>query len=824
MPLKQLYYTSCKHPVTGTTGFQVKAASPGISQQTMDVLNNLMGYKIPSRLANQPIEEHPAALRYYYINTQEAILLCSQSNGTDEFSRPGNYFVHALIGEPDIINELPPVMYWGSPLWVDRDDSPTVELPTLSKISDEAKFDYNAAWAFIKSTERRQWFHRLLCAIIDGRRKIVIVDDIDNIAIWVYAASLAFPKRFQAFLSFSTYHHDPRTAPFTIIGQPIDPDYSFSNEFFVLNARSGDVSEAPPSSYADYVNRHFEETAYEEELLEFFTWTEPRARRTRQISRVLDHLADFYLARTKGSALRDWDRVVTASSAIVEDVIRHADDLQLRDVEDLQGAVELLGDALEKDTSVLDAYRHALTTLQRHDSSFPDTCADAIRRLCFFINNDSPEVSSQLQTLLENLYTPQLIEKTVNEPGLMAEMAAALPTDRLEPVTQFWQIVGRYFNFGAASAAGIPPFFKASFAALDAQSVENALRVPPAALTLLGVLVKTVGEHRDLLLRSATEYKHDHPDSWVFEWLYYLLVERLPAAQRVDPYWKVYWNQFPDLYRYELRRELMKRTDTESVLALVATWVQLWSDPDVQRAITSEALDAAWERLDQVQIARGLLRDLGTALDPVWYNRLVERLLQDAVIESPDDQTAALYERFESDPELQLDPLYRAVIQGALILHGKPLTEEAIANIQQRLSQIDTPTYERAASRLMSQLFLKQHLAMIRMTYVVHQNEAFWGVYWRLFHDLLLKEQRIGDTINVITFWFEAPSELVEHHPYVVPEFFMEILNVLREIRNNRSYKRIEHDFEGVLTHQPWYPAIQKAFQKSRKGLLGGFF
>ena len=145
MALRQLYYTSCRNQVTNQTGFQIKAESPGIPTSVRDPLNRLLGYRIPPSLVNQPVVTHPISLRYYWFNTQEAALICSQSNGTDEFGRPGNYFAHAVIGERNkLAYPLPPITFWKSPFWVTKHDSQATQIPTSEKFDAEVRFDYDA--------------------------------------------------------------------------------------------------------------------------------------------------------------------------------------------------------------------------------------------------------------------------------------------------------------------------------------------------------------------------------------------------------------------------------------------------------------------------------------------------------------------------------------------------------------------------------------------------------------------------------------------------------------------------------------------------------
>src|SRR2546422_11518543 len=133
MTVLQHYYTSFVNRETGSAGFQVKAMSPGISSDMQAAITRMIAYRIPPTLDEYKIKTHPIALRYFYKGPQECIFLCSQSNGTDENGRPGNFFAHSLVMEPDIFTSVPPILYRKSPFWKKEDPEvrrQVVSLPT----------------------------------------------------------------------------------------------------------------------------------------------------------------------------------------------------------------------------------------------------------------------------------------------------------------------------------------------------------------------------------------------------------------------------------------------------------------------------------------------------------------------------------------------------------------------------------------------------------------------------------------------------------------------------------------------------------------------
>src|SRR5260221_7953922 len=122
MEALQHYYTSYVNKENGSGGFQTKGISPGVSSDAQTTIIRLISYRVPPSLEEKPLATHPIALRYYYKDTKEAILLCSQSSGKDEYGRSGNFFAHSLIVKPELFKQVPPILFWGSSFWHGRDD------------------------------------------------------------------------------------------------------------------------------------------------------------------------------------------------------------------------------------------------------------------------------------------------------------------------------------------------------------------------------------------------------------------------------------------------------------------------------------------------------------------------------------------------------------------------------------------------------------------------------------------------------------------------------------------------------------------------------
>ena len=271
MVIQQQYYTSCR--IETKTGYQIKAESPNFNNEKRPILNQLIGYTIPSGVDPKAINIHPIALRYF-VKGQHCFLICSQSNGQDELGRDGNFFSHSLVGTVEEMSSIPPIFSWKSPFWVSRDSSTKTDLPVLEKFNPEITFDFDYVWTFLAENNRREWFYKLICAVIDysqSQRKIIIIDDNEAIVSWIACLSTILHPRYVNYLSFATYHHDPYAAPFVITGTTEKSSFRCSNDeyysYFILNVPQKRISDAPESDYATYILENLDESRYESEIL-----------------------------------------------------------------------------------------------------------------------------------------------------------------------------------------------------------------------------------------------------------------------------------------------------------------------------------------------------------------------------------------------------------------------------------------------------------------------------------------------------------------------------------------------------------------------------
>jgi hypothetical protein len=262
LAVRQYYYTSYVHATTGRAGFQIKAMSPGLSPRDLELLAHLIDYRLPPALDASEIETHPVALRYY-IAEDTCILLCSQSCGTDEHSRPGNFFAHALVLPLQSFASTAPILFWKSSFWRSSDPGERTQvasLPILPSFDVAPSLDITEVWRFLEGGQRRALLLPLLCAVVHSSgtyRRIIIRDTCEHVALWIAAVSYLLPPAYRPLLTFATYHHDPRQAPYLITGTTANPLFHPTEEdhqsYFILDGEAGTASDVAPSPYAALV-------------------------------------------------------------------------------------------------------------------------------------------------------------------------------------------------------------------------------------------------------------------------------------------------------------------------------------------------------------------------------------------------------------------------------------------------------------------------------------------------------------------------------------------------------------------------------------------
>ncbi len=822
MPIYELYYTSSKPQHANQGGYQVRAQSPGISKAQRAVLDKMMGYKHPPGYDEYTPATHPVAMRYLPIDAHSAALVCSQSTGEDDNGRPGNYFAHSMVGDMSLLSrdeQLPPIVYWQNPFWRKHDPDARPERDSLPVHDDlivsTGNFDFDAAWAFLETDHRRTWFRKLLAALVSSDRKIIIRDTVEHVVVWIYALSLTLPPRLRNLLSFSTYHHDPLTTPFRING--IVPEQTLRpGDYFMLDAIDLNVTDAPPSTFADFAADHMTESGFNETLLDLNHWLQKRLRHAEHITPALNHLTDFFLTEKQGRLARDWQRSVAGAAAVVESVpARH---LAADDRDDIHAAWVLAGDALTHihSTHAWSVYNNAVAAAKTVGLSAEELYPRMALHLAGALTAGNWQAVGEIGRLL---HTDGQLD-ALNHPDALA----AVELGTLAHAQRFWDGFGPALNFAGNTHHLINPLIDHTLDLLDAEAQPNPFDVPETAARLVRALVLATGEDRRLVLNQAALWAGSSGRKHAFYWLYYALVEPLNVPRRAEAFWMRYWNQFDDLHSYELRRDRVKLRNTDDVADHVLRWLNALSDPIWRDTVLHDALDVLYGGVQQDHFARRLLAEevVTTTINPDWYATLLSDGLMGVMIARIDKNTAQTYTKFVQ--EVMLNPTDLAVLEGSLAIYHGTLPQETVAHLNQRFAQLeDDRVYEQEMLALAEVFFAAEtHAPFVQATYVRARRLQFWNVYWSLFKDMLERGDA-GRMVDILRFWFAGAGDLYMNAAFVVPEFFAQLGTVFAELQNNRTARNHLTTLDDLSKKEPWYDVLAPLLAKGgRRGLFGG--
>lgn len=227
----QLYYTSCEHGLSGYTGYQFNAATPGVDARVLREVERFTVYEPPRALPPDQFRRHPVNLCYSPDLGGVRVLSRVVSSGDDPSGRPGNYFAHTLLlnGTVDPL----PAELWEASFWTGR---PVAEpnLPGLTPTPGPLDRERTAAW--LRGRDEAT-LSRLLMAVdaaIDDGPPVLLVAEDEDAAHWVAALSHLLPPRRVLRMSFATYSGSPENTLVNVVAVPAGTDIRMLRGRFVV--------------------------------------------------------------------------------------------------------------------------------------------------------------------------------------------------------------------------------------------------------------------------------------------------------------------------------------------------------------------------------------------------------------------------------------------------------------------------------------------------------------------------------------------------------------------------------------------------------------
>ncbi|WP_329383799.1 GTPase-associated protein 1-related protein [Streptomyces sp. NBC_01716] len=260
---QQLYYTSCEHGLSGSSGFQFNAVSEQVSAETRNRVEGLAGYEPPRSLVESDtpelLDRCPVNLCHTPGRRGGATTLCVRYVGRDSARRFGNYFAHALHTEGEFTADsggLLAIELWNSPVWTAR-VAGTTEIPELPGPLSRGPLSPRSARAFLRTHPYAEQLPALLAAVLaalaeDG--SVVVIDDTtDRIAHWFATVSYFLPPPLADTLSFATYLFRPTRSRLHLIGTVPEarPDFRPDDEdsYTVFDFSAGRFPEVVPTHH-----------------------------------------------------------------------------------------------------------------------------------------------------------------------------------------------------------------------------------------------------------------------------------------------------------------------------------------------------------------------------------------------------------------------------------------------------------------------------------------------------------------------------------------------------------------------------------------------
>jgi hypothetical protein len=265
--MKQLYYTSCRtgKSVGGSSGFQVRAASPGLPGDQVRAAVLYAGYSLPPNIMPSEATRITAPVRLALLDTPDMgrVVCHSAYVGQDPMTgRYGNFFSHLLLGQQGEVDATRAIQTWGSPFWHCQDDDGSTALQDVKELPTAAGLGDADLLRFLGQKKHKEMLQFVLQALLatEPDRRIFVAAPASDVAVCVYAVTRALPRTMLKGFTFSTYEHEPLTCSARLVGSwygdmpDLDlPSSCYTGTCLAYNSYTGRKSELlDPSPYVSW--------------------------------------------------------------------------------------------------------------------------------------------------------------------------------------------------------------------------------------------------------------------------------------------------------------------------------------------------------------------------------------------------------------------------------------------------------------------------------------------------------------------------------------------------------------------------------------------
>jgi len=823
MNILQHYYTSFLNQTTGTSGFQVKAMSPGISSETQNLILRLISYRIPSGLDERAPTTHPCALRYYPGSQNESLLICSQSIGEDPNGRPGNFFAHTLVVSPEIFTTVPPVLYWKSPFWLTADPLLRSHLGSLCEFPADPALHSERIWNFLHARGRLSFFAQLMSAVVQGTgRRIMIVDSDEHTALWIAAISCLLPPAYRPLLSFTTYHHDPYQSLFFITGVSPSAGLRLTPEdyisYFILNAHEERVSEIALSPYACLAQRFATPGHDENELLTFFSRYAQRFPPPAVLDDRLDLMvsyAQIMQGARECAGPYDLQAIELVLPTFAQSFAPGRVEIDPQDLADLQRLAAFLWQTYEvaNERAAHRLLDRVVALLQNARAPTGSIFEKQLLHHTTHLLQTPPEQNSasalpETLTSIEQLretYGPQEFRQQVNRAEYLRTLSALSGQSQCTQLTYIWMSIG----------PDLLPIPETKGLLVHSIQAWNSARHTELWQTLDAVLRLDRSAWLGLLVSPAPP-RIDAQSAGAF---YCACVGPLSLAQR-EVYREILRPLLPEVTYLEVCFDLHS-SEVQMILPTMHRWLAYVREAALAES-SSAVLASGLESLSQAfrlrpqewtALAHQFLADsqLSHLLDDTWVARLFAAACAQLSLASFNPQQMALSQQYAH--HLGLPERSRLILRTCLAMARQEIEEQDVAELSHYLLSLSPKHYTRELHSFCQVFFTprlsdEQHLRFLTVFYCIHQDDTFWSLYWSALFSLPAEV-----TVRLLAGWFTGQGA---PQPAITRNFLCSFWNSLLIYRKQASAQKT---FE-LLKQCPWYQALEQGSLVHKHTLL----
>ena len=231
----QIIYTSCRRGINGVNdGQQIYSHNVSFNDSASDNVKSLFAYQVPALapgviMSNEIAEKMPQSFIYRRISDKLCAVALNTYLGRDYMGsagRFGNHLSHVIICDEQELSCYP-CEFYGSELLRSRMDFDEVNSPDRPPYLPEPelirgyRIDIDTVTEFISSENRMDAYKKMLAAMLSyesARKRIVICDSAENIAMWIAALHYSMPLEIALKINFTTYEYDPSLSTSQICG------------------------------------------------------------------------------------------------------------------------------------------------------------------------------------------------------------------------------------------------------------------------------------------------------------------------------------------------------------------------------------------------------------------------------------------------------------------------------------------------------------------------------------------------------------------------------------------------------------------------------